>query len=335
MSDLGVVAIGRNEGERLRRCLASLAEQAPDSPVVYVDSGSTDGSVALARGLGVEVVQLDLSIPFTAARARNEGFARLERAGVDRCKYVQFIDGDCEVAPGWLDRARAQLEAAPGVVAVCGRRRERFPDRSIYNRLIDMEWDTPVGEADACGGDVLVRADAFRQIGGYNPSMIAGEDPEMCIRLRKMAGGKILRIDAEMTLHDADLTRLSQWWKRLVRTGHAYAESAAMYGYRHDLQVTRQIVLYGIINTLLILIFAWPAWWLSLLLLTVWPLKVAVAALREVKAGMPWRLALLHSTGVVMGVLPMAVGFWMYWSYRIQGRSSTLIEYKNPIAATG
>ncbi|WZO98208.1 glycosyltransferase family A protein [Isosphaeraceae bacterium EP7] len=331
MSDLGVVAIGRNEGERLRRCLVSLAEQAPGSPIVYVDSGSTDGSVAMARGLGVDVVELDLSIPFTAARARNEGFARLEQS--DTHRYVQFIDGDCEVAPGWLDRARAELDSRPDVVAVCGRRRERFPDQSVYNRLIDMEWDTPVGEADACGGDVLVRADTFRQIGGYNPGMIAGEDPEMCIRLRKAAGGKILRIDAEMTLHDAALTQLGQWWKRLVRAGHAYAESAAMYGYRHDLHTTRQIVLYGIINTLLVLILAWPAWPLSLLLAMLFPLKIAIATIREIKAGRPPRLALIHSTGVVMAILPMGVGFWMYWSHRIQGRASTLIEYKNPVNA--
>src|SRR5689334_4384058 len=72
---IGVVAIGRNEGERLRVCLESALRASPD--VVYVDSGSTDGSVAMAKQLGVHVVELDLTIPFTAARARNAGFEKL------------------------------------------------------------------------------------------------------------------------------------------------------------------------------------------------------------------------------------------------------------------
>src|SRR3954454_3545676 len=135
MSDLGVIAIGRNEGERLRRCLTSVVGR-ENCVVVYVDSNSTDRSVALARELGAEVVELDMSIPFSAARARNEGFAHLLRVAPD-ATFVQFIDGDCEVVGGWLDTARAALEAMPELAVVCGRRRERYPDKSIYNRLAD------------------------------------------------------------------------------------------------------------------------------------------------------------------------------------------------------
>ena len=65
----GAVVIGRNEAERLRHCLNSLL--GGGLTIVYVDSDSVDGSAALARSLGAEVVQLDLSRPFTAARARN------------------------------------------------------------------------------------------------------------------------------------------------------------------------------------------------------------------------------------------------------------------------
>ena len=103
MSAIGVVAIGRNEGERLRRCL-ECARPAWALTIVYVDSGSTDDSIALARSRGVEVVELDMSAPFSAARARNAGFERLSQIdpGV---RFVQFLDGDCEVADGWLDRA--------------------------------------------------------------------------------------------------------------------------------------------------------------------------------------------------------------------------------------
>src|SRR5688572_24051218 len=148
VSDIGIVTIGRNEGERLRRCLASVVGRG--HPVVYVDSNSADGSVDLARGMGVEVVNLDMSKPFSAARARNEGFERLTRIAPG-VHFVQFVDGDCEVVAGWIEFARREMAARRDLAVVCGRRRERAPEASIYNRLADVEWDTPVGEATACG----------------------------------------------------------------------------------------------------------------------------------------------------------------------------------------
>lgn len=207
---IGVVVIGRNEGQRLERCLVSLAHGA--DKVMYVDSGSTDGSLQLAANLGVAVLALDMSIPFTAARARNEGFAALQRL-LPSMQLVQFVDGDCEVNASWLATAQAFLEQHPAVAVVCGRRRERFPQRSVYNLLCDLEWDTPVGEAKACGGDALMRADAFAAVGGFRPDLIAGEEPELCVRLRAN-GWKIWRLAAEMTLHDAGMTRFTQWWRR-------------------------------------------------------------------------------------------------------------------------
>ena len=218
LNDLGVVAIGRNEGERLRRCLASLAGVAGLGPTVYVDSGSTDGSVDLARSTGVEVVELDMSRPFSAARARNEGFRRL-KAIDPGLRYAMFVDGDCEVVDGWLARGRAELEARPTAAVVCGRRRETAPDASIYNRLADLEWDTPVGEAFACGGDSMVRAEAFEAVGGFDPTAPAGEEPELCQRLRR-AGWTVWRVDAEMTRHDLAMTRFRQWWRRQYRSGY-------------------------------------------------------------------------------------------------------------------
>jgi GT2 family glycosyltransferase len=218
MNDLGVVAIGRNEGERLRRCLLSLREFGPDLPSVYVDSGSTDGSVELARSLGVVVVELDMTRPFSAARARNAGFERLKEIAPE-IRYAMFLDGDCEVADGWLDRARAEMEAKARLAVVCGRRRELFPDQSIYNRLADLEWDTPIGEATFCGGDSLMRAEAFESVGGFDPTAAAGEEPELCQRFRQN-GWLIWRIDAEMTRHDLAMTRFRQWWRRQYRTGY-------------------------------------------------------------------------------------------------------------------
>ena len=226
MSDIGVIAIGRNEGERLRRCLESVVGKGLS--VLYVDSGSTDGSLNLARSLGAEVVELDMSLPFSAARARNAGFERLVESN-PQAVYVQFVDGDCELVSTWIDRARAELDARPDAAVVCGRRRERAPEASVYNRLADLEWDTPIGEAISCGGDSMMRVEAFRAVGGFDSSVAAGEEPELCQRLRR-AGWKILRIDAEMTLHDSAMLHFSQWWRRAVRSGYGAADVATRFG---------------------------------------------------------------------------------------------------------
>ncbi|MDB5302584.1 MAG: hypothetical protein JWM97_133 [Phycisphaerales bacterium] len=226
MPDIGLIAIGRNEGERLRRCLASVVGRG--LVVVYVDSASTDGSADLVRAMGVEVVDLDMSLPFSAARARNAGFERLLRVSPD-VRFVQFVDGDCEIVPGWIERAKQTLETHGDAAVVCGRRRERFPEQSLYNRVADIEWNTPVGEAKSCGGDAMMRVAAFTQAGGYDPSVVAGEEPELCQRLRAK-DWKILRIDAEMTLHDSAMLHFRQWWKRAVRSGYGAMDVATRFG---------------------------------------------------------------------------------------------------------
>ncbi len=325
---IGAVAIGRNEGERLRRCLESLI--GPTAPVVYVDSGSSDGSVALARTLGAEVVELDLLIPFTAARARNAGLARLV-ALQPALELVQFVDGDCEVNAGWLERAAAEFERQPMAAVVCGRRRERHPDASVYNRLCDLEWDTPVGEARACGGDALMRVAAVRAVGGYNDAMIAGEEPELCVRLR-LAGWSIQRIDAEMTLHDAGLTRFGQWWKRALRAGHAYAEGAWLHGrgaMRHNRAAVQSALLWGLLVPLAALGLAWLTFGLSLL---AWfglaALQGARVSAQQRRRGRSNRDAALYATFVQLGKFAQVCGILLFAWRRLARRPARLIEYK-------
>jgi GT2 family glycosyltransferase len=242
---VAAVVIGRNEGARLRACLASVLGGA--EPVIYVDSGSTDGSPGLARAMGAEVVLLDLGRPFTAARARNAGLAALRARRAPAPPYVQFLDGDCALRPDWIAPARAFLDARPDVAIVCGRRRERYPEASVYNRLCDREWDTPPGEARACGGDALARIAALTASGGYRADLIAGEEPELCLRLRGL-GWRIWRLDAEMCWHDAAMTRFSQWWRRGRRAGYAFAAGAALHGgapERHWVAEHRRALLWG------------------------------------------------------------------------------------------
>ncbi|MDZ4089101.1 MAG: glycosyltransferase [Tabrizicola sp.] len=313
---VGAVIIGRNEGARLVACLASFPDWV--RPLVYVDSGSTDGSVAAARAAGAEVVALDMSQPFTAARARNEGFARLR--ALDAPEFVQFVDGDCRLQPGWLEAAEAFLSTRPSVAVVCGRRREIHPEASVWNRLCDAEWDTPLGQAKACGGDALMRVAAVAKVGGYDPGLIAGEEPELCVRLRQ-AGWEVWRIDREMTLHDAAMTRIGQWWKRTRRSGHAFAEGAAMHGAppeRHWVAETRRAVLWGAVLPLVTLLGLVVTPWAGLLLLA-YPLQILRLSRR-----LGWERAAF----LVLGKVPEAQGVLEYHLNRLRRRRAGLIEYK-------
>ena len=327
LKQVGLVAIGRNEGQRLRQCLLSVIGKV--ACVVYVDSGSTDGSIELARSLGVEVVELDLSTPFTAARARNAGFAHLLQADA-QIEFVQFVDSDCEVVEGWLDYAQSELEAQPNVAVVCGRRRERFPEQSIYNQLCDIEWNTPVGETKACGGDSMMRVEAFQQVGGFNSTLIAGEEPELCVRLRQK-GWKILRLDAEMTRHDAQMTRLGQWWKRTLRAGHAYAEGAWLHGRepeRHWVKESRSIWFWGLILPLLVLGMAWPTKGLSILLLCGYPLVAYRISRYMQQQGIKSKDAWAYGLFCMLGKFPQVQGQLQFHLGRLLGRRQALVEYK-------
>ena len=315
-----VVVIGRNEGERLVRCLQSL--QRTGCPVIYVDSSSTDGSVETASTVGAKIIQLDLERPFTAARARAEGVAELV-AHFPPLENVMFIDGDCELEEGFLDSAERFLLENSEWGAVCGRRRERFPEASVYNRIIDREWDTPIGEAEACGGDALFRFVAYHDAGGFNPEMIAGEEPELCARLRSR-GWKVMRLDVPMTVHDAAMYRFSQWWRRAIRSGMGYAQAwnktrSQREGRLYVRELARAIAWAGVLPSIAIILAVASTPWLLLL----WPAMVLLQYLR-----------LARRDGAFSGFLSIAgkyaelVGILRYMVRSQQQSQQTPVTYK-------
>lgn len=335
MNPVGVVAIGRNEGERLRRCLASVTGR--DMPVVYVDSASSDGSVESARSMGADVVELDMSLPFSAARARNAGLERLTELAPG-LRFVQFVDGDCEVVPGWIERAAKELEARADVAVVCGRRRERFPEKSVYNRLADLEWDTPVGEAKSCGGDAMMRIDAFRAAGGFDASVAAGEEPELCQRLRGK-GHKVLRVDAEMTLHDSAMLHFGQWWKRAVRSGYGAVDVATRFG-EHGLFVEQVrsarrwtigwLVIVGVMTLLAALVTRSVVWTAAVAacLFAVLPLQMLRLSIKVCRRVPDAKTALSYGVLTMIGKWANVLGQYRYRRDRAAGRNTRLIEYK-------
>ncbi|CCE09384.1 Glycosyl transferase family 2 [Bradyrhizobium sp. STM 3843] len=321
--DVGVVVIGRNEGQRLVDCLESV--KAAADHIVYVDSGSTDQSVVAAKQLGAIVVELDRKRPFTAARARNEGFAELKFL-LPQLRFVQFVDGDCLLMPGWMESAVDTIRAREDVAIVCGRRRERHPEVSFYNRLCDLEWDTPIGEIGACGGDSLIRVKAFEEAGGFHPGVMAGEEPELCIRLRER-GWKIWRIDAEMTLHDAAMTRFGQWWLRSVRSGYGFAEVSRLHRrspFRIWARSVPSALFWSTVLPLLILLgsLVHP---IVLCAILIYPLQMCLIALRR-KTAQPsrWGYAFL----MVAGKFAQTRGIVRFYWRLLRGQAAQLIEYK-------
>ncbi|MEM0928176.1 MAG: glycosyltransferase [Pseudomonadota bacterium] len=322
LGSLGIVVIGRNEGPRLKTCIRSLPS---DVPVVYVDSGSSDGSPAWAAEYGCAVVSLSTDKPFSAARARNEGLERLTTDHRD-IDFVQFIDGDCELDAGWLAVGLARLADDEGLAAVAGLRRERFVEKSWYNELCAYEWDTPVGEAAAIGGDAIYRIKAFDAVGGFDPLMMAGEEPELCLRLRR-AGHRIERLDADMTLHDAAIYHFGAWWKRAVRSGYAYTLGAMKHGRSgYNVREVARALLWGVtLPAFVVVMFSVGQPWLAAMVVALYPIKW-FRVCRGVAAHIrkPGRYALflmITNVAEVRGVVRACL--------ETMGNRRQIVEYKN------
>lgn len=320
---LGAVAIGRNEGERLKNCLRSLVPHC--DRVVYVDSGSADDSVAFARSLGVTVVELDRDRPFTAARARNAGFDALVRQGA-LPDLVQFVDGDCTLEAEWLHAGRSHLQAHPELGLVTGWRSELYPQATVYNSLFQADWLRPAGPIKTCGGDMMVRSAAFQAIGGFDPEVIAAEDDDFCLRLGK-AGWRLERLPVRMTWHDAAMKTFGAWWRRSTRDGHGFAQ----VGHLHPEHFRRERLrgwVYGLVLPVLFVIglVVWP--WLSLGVLLIYLLSF-LRTLQSYSRRAPVKRRLLAQAGLLtLSKLPNVVGMLTYLRRRRAGKAMHIIEYK-------
>jgi GT2 family glycosyltransferase len=324
---VGLVIVGRNEGPRL---LKSLERTDASGPVVYVDSGSQDGSPEMARRLGFQVVDLDPAEPFTAARGRNEGFAFLRRTW-PALPYVHFQDGDCLVHRGWLEAGRDALAAEPKVGLVSGVLREQNADASVFNRLLDMEWQQPVGDDVRIGGNAMVRAEAFAAVGGFKKDLPAGEEGDLHLRLRQ-AGWIVRRIDAPMAFHDADMRRFSQWWQRCVRSGQATAEGVALHGEAEagDLKRLRSNFFWGLGVPAAGLLGAPLTLGMSTLVPALGYGALYAKILRaEVAKGRPLADAELYARFMVLAKVPQAVGQLRYRWRKARGEKTRVIDWRD------
>ena len=303
---LGVVVIGRNESTKLARCLSVIAGVA--HPIIYVDSGSDDGSVDLARTMGVDVVELDGLTPYTVARARNAGLARVRELDPN-ADFVQFVDADSEVVPSWWGCALAALVDHPDLAAVFGRVRERHPGKSLYSRLYQMEFDAHFDQSEVCGGMGMMRIDAVSRLAGFTTAMCGFEDFDLSRRLRR-AGWRVQRLEAEMAVHEAAMASLGQWCRRQLRSGYARGQEGAVAGGgdHASVRACRSAWFWGLMLPMLAFAGALPTHGASLLLLGAYPVQILRVSRRLRRSRASVADAVVYAGACVLGKFPEAVG---------------------------
>lgn len=327
MNRAGIVVIGRNEGERLKRSLQSLLKS--KFPVLYVDSGSKDRSPEFALSIGIPVWKLDTKTPPNASRARNAGFQHL-MLSYPEMEYVQFVDGDCFIAENWMEAGLQALGKHPEAAIVCGEIHELSKNLSVYDLLCEIEWQKPPGEISACGGVFMVRSSVFKEAEGFDPLLISAEDDDLCLRIRRM-GWKILKLETPMASHEADLGTFSRWWKRSVRCGYAYAQGAAKQGFgkeKHFVRQTFSTLFWGLMLPAASLFFIpWTHGW-SLLLLLGYPLLFSKIYFHTIKKW-PRKESLAYSGFCVLAKFSQLSGIAKFAFDKLRGIDSKIIEYKD------
>ncbi len=332
MLKLSVVIIGRNEGERLIRCIRSVQAMvdfdADSVEIIYVDSNSTDDSPQQAKQLGAKVLVVHPKRP-AAAIGRNAGWQHAQ------APYILFLDGDTILHPDFARIALRHFTAHSKTAIVWGHRRELYPEQSLYQRVLDLDWVYRAGLTEFCGGDALMRRDVLQEVNGYNPQLIAGEEPEMCQRIRAK-GYEILHIDQAMTLHDLAITRWSQYWRRAVRAGHAYAEVSNLLKNTATPLWERDAKRNLIHASVLILVAIFGAV-SSVLFSTFLPLSLSIGFFAAISIRTAWKCRwksnnslnlLLYAIHSHFQQIPIAFGQLSYYYLRWQGKQRGLIEYK-------
>ena len=324
---VSLVIIGRNEGQRLVRCLDSVKRMTLENfkiEVIYVDSASTDGSPEHAAATGARVITVKPQRP-SAALGRNAGWQSAQG------NLILFLDGDTILHPQFVARAMKIMQD-PTVAIVWGHRRELHPEHSIYNRVLDLDWIYPPGPSEFCGGDALMRRSVLEAAGGFDASLIAGEEPEMCRRIRAQ-GHVIQHIDAPMTGHDLAITRFAAYWKRAYRAGHAYAEVAARFRNSVDpmwLKDSRRNLIHAAVLTgclaLLPLSLVWPA--LAVIVAVFMCFLVGRTFSRCGWKSVDRTTRLLYSIHAHLQQIPIAIGQLSYLINARRGKHSQLIDYK-------
>lgn len=309
---LSIVVIGRNESAHLASCfqaIQSMTFPVEKRELIYVDSASTDNSVEIAKQYGAHIITISQQEDPSAALARNKGWHQAKG------EFVLFIDGDTAIEPKFVHEALPSF-SDPRIAIVCGALRELHPDHSLYNKVLDLDWNHPPGVIPSCGGNALIRRSVLEELGGFDSALKAGEEPEMCKRIRDK-GLWIVQLDIPMAKHDLDMQSFSQYWKRSFRTGYVYAEGSRDFSLwqkesRHNLIKVLAFLFFFTISVLFSLYC--KCYWPLSLLLGIIVIEVLRSAYRAHQKSNSIATCLLYGIHTHFQHIPMFFGqiaFWM------------------------
>jgi cellulose synthase/poly-beta-1,6-N-acetylglucosamine synthase-like glycosyltransferase len=184
---ISVVITCFNKARTLEACISSIYDQAIDGlEVVVVDDGSTDDSLERASKFsGLENFRL-LKLPHNGiSSAKNEGI-RASRGNI-----VLFLDGDCILERGALERVLGIFEAGgDGLGCVGGEVRALNGSRSIARTIELIQNEFP--RKWPFGANVAFRREVLERLGGFDTGMEYGEDADLFLRMRKAGYGYVM-----------------------------------------------------------------------------------------------------------------------------------------------
>jgi GT2 family glycosyltransferase len=229
--DFSIIIPTYNRPAQLGHCLEALArlEYPRDRfEVIVVDDGSV---VSIGEVTASFRPRLDLSVLAVPnggpAAARNRGAAQAGGA------YLAFTDDDCTPTNGWLRALDSRATVAPGAM-LGGRTVNALPDNlcSALSHLV-VEVAYACANADPsnarffAANNLVVPANGFRQLGGFDPMFTTAEDRDLCARWRRH-GGRLVYAPEAVVCHAHALTLTGLW-----RQHFAYGRGAFRLHRRH------------------------------------------------------------------------------------------------------
>lgn len=178
--DFSVILPFRDPLPEFRDCLEAIVQEVVEygsAEIIAVDNDSQDASVALAGSHS--------SIRLISAPSKSIAGVRNVGARAARGTYLYFLDADCVVPTGQLARARDIFRDTGCTATGC---KVGLPTNPSWVERSWVEMHQPISDSAASyinSGNLFVKSSAFRDICGFDETLVSGEDAELGLRLRK------------------------------------------------------------------------------------------------------------------------------------------------------
>jgi len=210
-----------NEERWLPVCLEALVKGTVDRSryeILVIDNGSTDRTAEIAANYADEVI---------AMTGGNVSIIRNEAARKARGTVLAFLDSDCIPAPDWLECGLAAMEVESCVSgAPYG-----LPENPSW---VERNWDAGDSvegrkpTSFVLAGNCFIPRSLFEELGGFNDSLRAGEDKELCSRAARLV--PVVRDDRIRVVHEGNPKTLKHFVSREIWHGRGAFESLRTNG---------------------------------------------------------------------------------------------------------